>query len=100
MAAITRLGWIGRGRARLARPIRFAAVGLVSSAVQLGCLAALVQFGVSHDPANFAALLTSAQVNFLLSAAVIWPDRPTSIREPGRLLQRLVAFNAMSARRC
>ena len=97
MAGIIRPGRLVDGRARLARPARFVAVGLVSSAVQLGCLATLVQLGAGHDPANVVALLTAAQVNFLLSAAVIWPDRPTSIREPDRLPQRLVAFNAMSA---
>jgi putative flippase GtrA len=87
---------VERVRVLLARPIRFGVVGAGSAAVQLGMLAALVQLGVRHELANILALATSTQVNFLLSAIVIWPDRPTSPRAMRTLLRRLASFNGMS----
>ena len=66
----------------VARPYAEAAFKLPDEKGELarwsGMLAALVQLGVRHELANILALATSTQVNFLLSAIVIWPDRPTS----------------------
>jgi len=95
---------IGTTRARpirgalqhLARPLRFGAVGLTCSAIQLGLLAAFVHLGVRHDPANFIALALSTQFNFLLSSLIIWPDRPVSSERVKTIAQRLIAFNAIS----
>jgi putative flippase GtrA len=80
----------------LARPLRFGAVGLTCSAVQLGLLAAFIRLGARHDPANLFALGLSTQLNFLLSALVIWPDRPVTSNRVRTILRRLIAFNAGS----
>lgn len=80
----------------LARPMRFGAVGLACSGAQLGMLAAFVQLGMRHDLANMLALAFSTQLNFLLSSLIIWPDRPVTRDRTRAILQRLVAFNAIS----
>ena len=80
----------------LARPMRFGAVGLACSGVQLGLLAGFVQLGVSHNPANLIALGLSTQINFLLSSLIIWPDRPVRAYRVRTILQRLIAFNGIS----
>lgn len=80
----------------LARPLRFGAVGLTCSGAQLGMLAAFIQLGMRHDLANMLALALSTQLNFLLSSLVIWPDRPVTTDRARTILQRLVAFNAIS----
>jgi putative flippase GtrA len=89
--------WLERGRVALRRPSRFALVGGVCAALQLIGLTALVRLGLPHVLANFVALALATQVNFLLSARVIWPDRPTSLRQPREFLRRLLAFNVMCA---
>ncbi|MBX6342936.1 MAG: GtrA family protein [Thermomicrobiaceae bacterium] len=76
---------------------RFAAVGLACGALQLGLLAGLVRLGAPHVLANLAALVLSTQVNFLLSAALIWPERSTLSQPPSVVLARLVGFNATAA---
>ncbi|HET7035135.1 MAG TPA: GtrA family protein [Thermomicrobiaceae bacterium] len=85
-----------RWRHPLLRPLRFGAVGLACSGVQLAVLVTLVELGLRHDVANLAALLVSTQASFLLSAAFIWPDRPLAARAAGRWLRRLLAFNLTS----
>ncbi len=80
----------------LARPLRFGAVGLTCSAVQLGLLAVFVQLGVRHDSANLIALALSTQFNFLLSSLIIWPDRPVTSDRVRTITQRLIAFNGIS----
>lgn len=89
-----RLSW----RGPLLRPLRFGAVGLSCSGVQFAVLVALVQFGLSHYLANVAAIVVATQANFLLSSAVIWPDRSLAGRSAGArpYLRRLAAFNLTS----
>jgi putative flippase GtrA len=87
---------LARAHQFLARPARFVLVGATCSAVQLGCLAALIHLGLSHNPANIGALIFSTQVNFVLSSLIIWPDRPVSAHRIRTIAQRLVAFNGMS----
>ena len=89
-------GWPWRTARLLARPARFGAVGLTCSALQLGLLAAIIQLGISHDPANLLALGISTQCNFLLSSLIIWPDRPVTSDRIRTNLRRLIAFNGIS----
>ncbi len=67
---------------RLARPARFAAVGGVCALLQLAILFALSQTGMPSLPANVAAYLLSAQVNFVLSDRFIWHDRRVRGADP------------------
>lgn len=86
-----------RGPLRLlSRPLRFGAVGLTCSGLQLALLAGFIQLGMSHDPANLLALGISTQVNFLLSSLIIWPDRPVTTRHVRTISRRLIAFNGIS----
>lgn len=69
-----------------ARMLRFAGVGGVCGALQIGLLVALTRPGVGALVANVTAYLLSAQVNFVLSDAFIWGDR--RLRRTGKTLAR------------
>ncbi len=58
-----------------ARPIRFACVGGTSALIQLALLHLIVGRGWNTTLAEIVALLTAAQVNFLLNTTVTWRDR-------------------------
>ena len=81
--------------ALLARPriARFAVVAAACTLLQLLILADLAALGVGKVLANGLGFAISAQVNFLLSTAWTWRDRP---RRPGRAGQvtRWAMFNA------
>ncbi|MGA7672005.1 MAG: GtrA family protein [Nitrolancea sp.] len=96
MSRTTRKRPVRLGLQLLARPLRFGAVGLTCSAVQLGLLAVFVHLGVRHDPANLIALALSTQFNFLLSSLIIWPDRPVTRDRVRTITHRLIAFNGIS----
>ncbi len=59
-----------------ARPLRFLCVGGLVTLVQLGLLLALAALAVPSLLANALALLLAAQLNFALSSAFTWGDRP------------------------
>jgi putative flippase GtrA len=81
-------------RARLAR---FALVGGACGLLQLVILIVLKLVGVAAIPANVAAYLLSAQVNFLRSNGFIWHDRWSSGCSGQVLLRRWTAFHASIA---
>lgn len=78
---------LARNHAR--RLVRFSAVGVIAASVQLALLDGLIRLGWDPFLANVVGILVSIQVNFLLSARVIWPDRPIH----GRWRQSWVAFH-------
>lgn len=80
---------MGLARTHAARLVRFTVVGLIAASVQLALLDELIRLGWDPFLANVVGILVSIQVNFVLSARVIWPDRP--IR--GRWRQSWVAFH-------
>jgi putative flippase GtrA len=88
-----------RLRAQLAQPriARFAAVAVLCTLLQLLILADLAALGVSKVLANGLGFALAAQVNFVLSTAWTWRDRPA--RRAGRRSQvtRWVMFNATAA---
>ncbi len=94
-AAVVRLAArCGRQARWPQRLARFCGVGLACGALQLALLAGFVRLGAPHVLANLAALVLSTQVNFLLSAALIWPERSTLSQPPGVVFARLLGFNA------
>lgn len=62
------------GRARL---LRFVCVGVGVTVAQLGLLLALAPLALAPLVANILALLLAAQLNFALSSAFTWGDRPS-----------------------
>ena len=93
MPAVAILGRAGLLSER-ARPLRFAITGGFAGLLQLGLLFLLVGRGAAPLPANALAFLAAAQVNFLLSQAFTWRDRPL-IKSPRTVLfQRWLAFHA------
>ena len=76
------------------RPLRFALTGGTAGLLQLGLLFFLVQRGAAPLPANALAFLAAAQVNFLLSQAFTWRDRPLTDSPRKVLFQRWLAFHA------
>jgi putative flippase GtrA len=82
---------------RAGRPLRFAAVGATAGAIQLGLLALLTARGLPAVPANTAAFLLAAQVNFALSTLVTWRDRVRGQARPAPLLRRWTAFHGSIA---
>jgi putative flippase GtrA len=58
------------------RSLRFLCVGGLVTLVQLGLLLALARLAVPTLLANALALLLAAQLNFALSSAFTWGDRP------------------------
>lgn len=83
--------------ARFARPLRFAAVGVGCSLVQLTLLLCFRSLGIAALPANVAAYLLSAQLNFVLSNRFIWHDRWSSHHSVHHLLRRWIAFHVSIA---
>jgi putative flippase GtrA len=63
-------------RAPRARSLSFACVGGLVTLVQLGLLLVLAALAVPSLLANALALLLAAQLNFALSSAFTWGDRP------------------------
>lgn len=61
---------------RVARPARFALVGAVAAAAQLGVLAWLLARGWGAFAANLTAFMASAQINFTLHSLITWGDHP------------------------
>jgi putative flippase GtrA len=78
--------------AERARPLRFALVGGLCGAVQLGLLSLFLWGGAHALPANAIAFLFSAQLNFALGTFFTWHDR--RLAAPGRwLIRRWLAFH-------
>ncbi len=92
---------LARGRRLLlagrARPARFALVGGACGLLQLLFLVLLKRAGLAAIPANVAAYILSAQVNFLLSNRFIWHDRWSSDARRSDLLHRWLSFHASIA---
>ena len=81
----------------LQRVLRFALVGGVAGLLQLALLALLLAAGAPGLPANLAAYLLSAQLNFLLSALFIWGDRAPRRLHVRGLAAEWVAFHVSIA---
>ncbi len=58
-----------------ARPLRFAVTGGLAGLTQLALLKLFTDQGLHALPANSAAFLLAAQVNFALSSMFTWRDR-------------------------
>lgn len=82
-----------RGAGRL---LRFATVGGLCGAIQVGLLLLLAGAGAGALTANVIAYLLSAQVNFVLSDRVIWGDRRLRVTVAG-LARRWLGFHASIA---
>jgi putative flippase GtrA len=76
--------------AERARPLRFALTGGLAGLVQLGLLAAMTHHGWPSLPANLAAFLLAAQLNFAVSTLFTWRDR----RDNRGIGRRWLAFHA------
>jgi putative flippase GtrA len=76
-----------------ARPLRFAGTGVTAGAVQLGLLLLLTHAGIDSLIANSAAFLLAAQLNFILSMAITWPER----RGTAPLARRWLTFHCSIA---
>ncbi len=72
------------GRAR--RLCRFAITGGLAGAIQLALLLAFTRAGWPGLPANLAAFVLSAQLNFIMSGLFTWRDRLTALPWPRRWL--------------
>ena len=77
-------------RAATLRLLRACGTSAVSGPVQLGVYLALTHRAWSPAAANALALFLATQVGFVLSCAVIWPDRG-GIR--ARIVRRWAAFH-------
>src|ERR1039457_1277098 len=73
------------------RLIKFAGVGGTCFLVQFLLLTGLVHLGVYRPVANGISFAVSAQLNFALSSALPWADRPAGSR--GRTRARWLAYN-------
>ena len=73
------------------RLIKFAAVGGTCFLVQFLLLTGLDHLGVYRPLANGISFAASAQLNFALSSALTWADRPAGSR--GRTGARWLAYN-------
>lgn len=93
--AVGRPGTLLRS-ARL-RPLRFALTGGSAALVQLLVLRCLEALGTTALVANGAGFLVAAQVNFLLSQAFTWADRPTDAAGGEALAARWARFHAAIA---
>ena len=82
---------------RAARPMRFAAVGAACGVLQLVALVLLKAAGMEGIPANVAAYLLSAQVNFVLSSVFIWGDRQLGQRGMAGLARQWISFHGSIA---
>ena len=82
------------------RLIKFAAVGGTCFLVQFLLLTALDHLGVYRPLANGITFAISAQLNFALSSALTWADRPASSR--GQTGARWLVYNgtALAALAC
>lgn len=80
-----------------ARVVRFALVGGGCGVVQLGLLAALRAWGVQPLLANGSANLRSAQLSFVLSAALIWRDRQAAGTQARGPVRRWLVFHGSIA---
>lgn len=79
-----------------ARPVRFVIVGGICGMVQLALLGLFIRSGAPAIPANVAAFLLSAQVNFALSSFFTWHDR-TDATATGGLVRRWLRFHGSIA---
>lgn len=79
-----------------ARPLRFAGTGVVAGLVQLCVLASLTRHGWGSLPANLAAFMLAAQVNFALSCIITWHDRDLSHSWRRRWLMYHASIAAMA----
>lgn len=84
-------------RSDRARPLRFAVVGGLCGATQLALLALLIARGASPLPANVAAFLLSAQLNFALSTSFTWRDRRLAAAPARGLARRWLGFHGSNA---
>jgi putative flippase GtrA len=75
---------------QLWRPITFVLVGGLCFAVQCGVLTGLEAAGFGSTFANAVGFVLSAQVNFGLSSAVTWGDRPAS--SPAQAIARWACY--------
>ena len=73
------------------RLIKFAAVGGTCFLVQFLFLTGLDHLGIYRPLANGISFAISAQLNFVLSSALTWADRPAGSR--GRTGARWLAYN-------
>lgn len=74
--------------------VRFALVGLVCTAFQLGLFRLLLWYAVHPLAANSTAFLLSTQLNFTLSHRFTWAHRRAAGSLPPReLFKRCVAYN-------
>jgi putative flippase GtrA len=80
-----------------ARLVRFTLVGAVCGLLQLVLFATLKFVGLPPIPANIAAYLLSAQVNFVLSNCFIWHDRRSGGVGGRDLAQRWLGFHGSIA---
>lgn len=73
------------------RLVKFVAVGGTCFVVQFLFLTGLVHLGVYRPLANGISFAISAQLNFVLSSALTWADRPAGSRS--RTGARWLAYN-------
>jgi putative flippase GtrA len=74
------------------RQLMFLGVGGTCFAVQYGLLTALGILGLDRPLANALGFVTSAQLNYLLSARLTWSDRHATAGRSGWV--RLASYNA------
>lgn len=75
------------------RKLRFLLVGGLCFALQLSVLQAMTGVGLSPPLANGIGFALSAQLNFLLSSAFTWSDRPRATARGRRLSSRALNLN-------
>lgn len=82
---------VGLSLERRRRYTRFVIVGTCCFLVQVSLLLALVHLGIPRTVSYAVAFALSAQLNFCLSAAFTWGDRPGSGWKT--VLSRFVSYN-------
>jgi putative flippase GtrA len=76
------------------RPLRFTLTGATAGIVQLLLLRCLEAAGAPPLVSNGLGFLVAAQVNFVLSQAFTWADRPPDVATTETLPRRWVRFHA------
>ena len=77
---------------RYSRPLRFASLGVLCAALQLGLLALFSETTRLGAASNVVAFLISALVNFWLNSRLTWPDS-----RPRIVWLQLLGFTALIA---
>lgn len=83
-------------RSQTARPLRFAVVGAITFALQIGLLTFLTDAGIESVVAYAIALAISVQFNFVANQLVVWHDRPLPLTLRG-VAHRWATFHASIA---